>query len=231
MFFSSFRAPINTPRSEVKGIITDGLNKVRLARINITLRGPDHVYKIQTDNIGSYSMFVTPGIYSMELELPGCCNMRRGQFLVEEGKTVQIDSQIMIAPSDVAGKFNYSELDPPVNSEIRPLVVYGEASAEGHLIRYTGPVLPHTVVVEKGSPGPPVRIGRTAMQQVQYPVVFTYNLLTIRSTELAYDRDKHLVKAAGEVEVQDSAGTRKGTRAEVVLIGLTPQIEMTQEYQ
>jgi hypothetical protein len=227
LLLSPFRHEVSGPNPRVNGVVTDIEQKSRIPRIDITVEGGGHVYKAQTDGVGSYSVALVPGTYTMQVGSPGWCSMRRGPFVVDDGTTAQFDFQLMVCPSDASGKFTYSELRPAVNSEMKALVLHGDARTEDHVVRYAGPVLPHMVVVDNGSPGPPRRVGRVTMTQITYPVVLTYNLLTIRCTQLTYDQDRRLVTANGEVEVQDETGTRLGARAEVSLIGLRPQVDMT----
>lgn len=206
-------SPVGLPAQQsdhatVSGLVQD-VNGAFVTNADLDLDAAHTTYRVQTKSRGTYSIELPPGMYSMEIKHYGFCGMRRSEFILKPYAVVHFQTDLRVCPSDsVNSKFSYEDLAAVPNSSLRPLILYGEKTPKGSGWKYTGPVLE--------------AIGT-------YPVVFTYNLLTITADSLIYDPKAQSVAASGHVAFQDGKTVQKGSSFEVTLSGSYPTGKLTEE--
>jgi hypothetical protein len=210
---------------QIKGTIVLVNRDLRLPNVELTFEHGDQVFAASTDSSGSYSIALPSGTYTVKVYRAGLCRMRREAFVVEPEQVIRIDFELMICSSDVPGKYRYVALDAVPNTSIHPLVLFGESTKSGDATLYSGPVLPFVDVTDI-SGYPAQRSGHTTVEERRYPVVFSYNVLTIRCSELSYKKESREVIGTGEVKVQDGKTTSTGAMVKIVLNGLNPTIQV-----
>jgi hypothetical protein len=186
--------------ARIVGIVTD-FDGGRVPDVEIHFRGVQDQRRIRTKDNGSYSIDLAPGVYAAEIVNKNFCPLHRGKFLATTTSEMRIDFQLWICASDSSGTYNFVELDSVKNTDLRPLVLYGRVCRNGDRQIFTGAIL-----------------GRI------YPVVFTFNLLTVEADELTYDRTNHVVTARGNVSWQDGNTSASASQLSVKLDGLKPQL-------
>jgi len=100
-------------------------------------------------------------------------------------------------------RYQEEELSAIANG-VRPLVMFGKRETHGLTIQYSG----------------------FEYHGRKYPVVYTYDLLTIEATTLIYTVRNNSVEAIGDVVWQDGRQEQRGTRAHVLYINKKPQIHL-----
>ncbi|HKF50708.1 MAG TPA: carboxypeptidase-like regulatory domain-containing protein [Candidatus Acidoferrales bacterium] len=198
---SAGQQPPEPGHGTVSGLIRD-VNGGLVTDAEIDLNAPGRTHRGRTNSRGAYSIELSPGVYSMEIKHYGFCGLRRGEFILKPRAIVYFETELRVCPSDsVNSKFFYDDLAVVPDGSLRPLILYGEKAPDGSAWRYTGPVLD--------------AIGT-------YPVVFTYNLLTISADSLLYDSTSQHVVARGRVTFQDGKTVSRGSNFEITLSGLYP---------
>jgi hypothetical protein len=152
----------------------------RIPNAEVGSTGVEGRRRTTTTDKGSYPIDLAPGVYAAEIANSNFCPLRRGKFLATNTAEISIDFQLWICASDASDTYNFVELDSAKNTDLRRLVLYGRVRRDGDKQIFTGATL-----------------GRI------YPVVFTFNLLTVEADELTYDRTEHVVIARGNVSWQD----------------------------
>lgn len=210
---------------QVAGRVTD-VTGAGVRDASIVFEGGMRSIHVATARDGSYIAHLPEGAYQMSVGATGFCEMRRGSFFAKNGTSIHFDFRLIICPSDWAGDYKFVELESAPGSGLRPLVLFGQSSVSGNVTRYTGPEVPEFFDKGKRLPGKYGQYPVITMRQRTYPVVLSYNLLTIRCTDLTYDREKQLVVGRGDVEIQEGKIVRAGHQVRVVLCGLTPKVEL-----
>jgi hypothetical protein len=181
--------------AEVKGVVTDTLDG-RMPRVVLVFEGGGKTYRVETGEDGTYALQLNPDTYTASVSQRGFCGFRRAAFIARKGSRIRFDFQLWVCPSDADGRYNFIELDAAPHTHLKPLVLFGETHTEGKAQDFTG-----------------------AFLSKRYPVIFTYNLLTLRAIQLRYERDRHLVWAMGDVVWQDGTNEGSGQNVQVWLDG------------
>lgn len=197
---SSFAQPPDKPGAEVKGVVTD-VSDTRVTSAILIFESAGQSYRVETGEDGAYEVRLKPNTYTVSITHFGFCRYRRAAFVAKNGSQINFDFQLWVCPSDAYGKYNFAELEPVSHTHLKPLILFGETRREGTSQIFTGAVL-----TEK------------------YPVVLTYNLLTLRAMELTYERSKHILWAEGNVEWQDGTKEGSGKSVQVWLDGPEPRV-------
>lgn len=196
----SFARPLEQPSAEVKGIVTD-INAAGVTKAIVVFESQGRKYQVETGADGAYAIQLKPNTYTVSISHFGFCGFRRAAFMAKKNSQIHFDFQLWVCPSDWNGKFNFIELEPTPHTRIKPVVLFGETRTEGTMQTFSR-----------------VDLGE------KYPVVLTYNLLTVRANKLSYDRSKHLVWATGDVEWQDGRNEGSGKNVQIWLNGLEPKV-------
>ncbi len=176
--------------SVVKGkVIFMGAENLNDAIVHFVSETKD--YPVRTDDAGEYSIRLKPGKYHAwaKTEFSGG---QRGSFILERDQKVEMDFDVsncgteyavgappagpQPGPSSACGYYG-EELKPIEGSGLQAYVLYGSRRVENDVIRYSRVPVPDSW---------PYR---------EVPVVFTYNLLTIRADSLTYDTKDNSVVA------------------------------------
>jgi hypothetical protein len=184
--------------AHIIGIVTDS-DGGRIANVEIDFTGVQGRRRTTTTDKGSYTIDLAPGVYAAEIASSNFCRLRRGKFLATSTSEIKIDFQLWVCASDAS--YNFVELDSVKNTDLRPLVLYGSVRQAGDKQIFTGATM-----------------GRI------YPVVFTFNLLTVEADELTYDRTEHVITARGNVSWQDGKASDSALQLSVKLDGLKPRL-------
>jgi hypothetical protein len=186
--------------AEVKGVVTDSLDG-RMPRVVLVFESGGKTYPVETGEDGTYALQLKPDTYTVSVTQRGFCGFRRAAFSARKGSKIRFDFQLWVCPSDADGRYNFIELEAAPHTHLKPLVLFGETHTEGTSQDFTG-----------------------AFLSKRYPVMFTYNLLTLRAIQLRYERDRHLVWATGDVVWQDGTNEGSGQNVQVWLDGPEPRV-------
>jgi Carboxypeptidase regulatory-like domain len=204
--FVAFAQARTKPESLVKGVVTD-INNARVPMASVTIESDGQRLQTKTGLDGTYSVRVQTGTYTISISRPGFCEVRRGEFVAQKHTEVQFDFQLWVCPSDdMRSSYHYVELDSVPHTHLKPLVLFGESQTEGDLEHFTGPI-----IFEGG-----LNSGR------KYPVVFSFNLLTVRANSVSYNSRNHVLTANGDVVWREGADSGSGTAFEIKLNSSEP---------
>jgi hypothetical protein len=196
----SLARPLDEPSAEVKGVVTDILDG-RVTKAILIFESGGQSYRVETGEDGSYAIRLKPKTYTVSITHYGFCGFRRAAFIAKKDSQIRFDFQLWVCPSDAYGKYNFIELQPVPHTRLKPLVLFGETQMEWTMQTFTGVVLPE-----------------------KYPVVLTYNLLTVRANQVSYDRSKQLLWASGDVVWQDREYKGSGENIQIWLNGPEPRV-------
>jgi hypothetical protein len=183
------------PNAEVKGVVTDTIDG-RVPKAVLVFESGGQSYRVETGEDGTYALQLKPNTYTVSVTQRGFCRFRRAAFTATKGSRIRFDFQLWVCPSDANGRYNFIELEAAPHTHLKPLVLFGETHTEGTSQDFTG-----------------------ALLSERYPVVFTFNLLTLRANKLRYERDNHLLWATGDVVWQDGTNEGSGQNVQVWLDG------------
>jgi hypothetical protein len=189
--------------AQVKGTLTDITGAV-VNDATLSFESPANAYKVKTGATGTYSMLLEPGTYTVSVAREGFCRIRRGAFVASPGSKIEFDFQLWVCPSDSFGSWNYVELDPAGQRNLRPLVLFGERKSLIALEIFTGPDLDR-----------------------QYPAELTFNKLTVTAERMVYDRRNQTVTATGSVTWQVGGNAQRASRIEISLGSDEPGVKVT----
>jgi hypothetical protein len=195
----SLAQPIDEASAEVTGVVTDILDG-RIPKAVLIFESGGQSYRVGTGLDGAYSIRLKPNTYTVSISYSGFCRFRRAAFMVKKNFQIRFDFQLWVCASD--SSYNFIELQPVPNTRLKPLVLFGETHTEGTIQTFTQVVL----MAEK------------------YPVVLTYNLLTVRANHLSYERSKHLLWAEGDVIWQNGKNEGRGKSVQIWLNGREPKV-------
>jgi hypothetical protein len=206
--------------SVVKGKVVfmgaEGLNDVTVHFVNET-----NDYSAVTNDAGEYSIGLKPGKYRAwaKTEFSGG---QRSAFILEGDQKVEIDFDVsncgteyavgappagpQPGPSSACGYYA-EELKPIEGSGLQAYVLYGSRRVENDVIRYSRVPVPDSW---------PYR---------EVPVVFTYDLLTIKSDSLTYDIKDNSLVATGNVIYQDGKTTQHLPKMSLSFVSGEPKVQ------
>jgi hypothetical protein len=195
----SLAQPPEKTGAEVKGIVTD-TNDSRVAGAVLIFETGDRSYRVETGEDGAYAIRLKPNTYTVSITHFGFCRSRRAAFVAKKDSQINFDFQLWVCGSD-GNNFDFVELEPRSHTHLKPLVFFGESRPVGTSQVFTGAVLFQ-----------------------KYPVVLTYNLLTVRADKLTYERSKYMLLAEGHVEWQDGMNKGSGENVQIWLDGPEPRV-------
>ena len=187
----------------VAGTILD-VNNAPVAKAVLVFKREAQSQTVETRADGTYAIHLLRGVYTVSLSHSGFCTMRRAAFSVRTMNRIQLDFQLWVCPSDNFGKYRYVELDPEPEIPLKPLVLFGESSKAGDRETFTGAVLSQ-----------------------KYPVVVTYNQLTVKADKVVYSEEHKSIIGTGNVVVEEGADKRLGSKVEIIFHNGEPQINLT----
>jgi len=210
-FLSKITFPLVTIRgaqATVEGVVVD-ISNARIANATVTFGSGVDESNIKTQQDGTYSIMLKPGTYKISVSKPGFCPFRRAGFVLPERSSVRFGLQMWVCPTDFPHFIQYAELDEVPHTNLKPLMLFGETEPQGELQHFYGRITP-----DDGT-------GHAR----KYPVVLTFNLLTVKADEIIYLSSDHTFKALGNVvwEDNDSIEPKAVDYAEVKLDGFTPK--------
>jgi len=194
----------NGNAAKLEGTIVD-INDARVPKAVLVFQGQSQSQTVETNPDGKYSIHLNPGVYTVSVSHWGYCGLRRAAFLADSGANIRLNFQLWACPSDNFGKYEFVELAPDQQTHLKPLILFGERDESDDLQTFRGAVLPE-----------------------RYPVVLTYNLLTVRADTMIYSRKNNSVVATGNVVVEEGDKKKTGVKAEVVFHGSEPHVNFVQ---
>ncbi|MBZ5696275.1 MAG: carboxypeptidase-like regulatory domain-containing protein [Acidobacteriia bacterium] len=199
----------------VQGIVSNEVG-ARIAGAELQFATEDNRIVAQTWSNGTYDAKLPPGVYAVRVMHSGFCEGRRGSFSARAGAEIRLDFGLLRCGSDdyrvgVGGTlinrlgYDSEELATPTVDGLKPLVLFGERKESDGTVHYSSLVL----------------LDR------QYPVVYTYDLLTIKAPYLTYSPKDHSIDGNGGVVWQDGSSTQNGSRIKVTFRNDVPEINLT----
>lgn len=208
-------------QAEVKGTVTD-TGGAAIVNASVAFAGKGQGVTVKTDSSGTYRVLLEPGTYGVSVRASGFYEMRRASFTLQDGDEAKFSFELLAAaisdPVFRAGHeysqaqnlvhhdpFNYQEDSlNAIRDGLQPLVLFGHREERRRSVMYTG-------IVRDGRP---------------LPVVYTYDLLTVKSQELTYFREGGSVKGAGDVVYEDSKGIKRGSKIEISFRNGNPEVKL-----
>jgi hypothetical protein len=198
----------------VAGVITD-LNGARVAEAGVSLVSAPNRYVVRSGPDGTYESLIRPGTYSITVRKAGFCDAIRAAFRVEPGVRLHFDftlvdcgysDSVPMGGAQISRPRAYQEDEPSeIGAGLRPLILYGTSEEMHDLVRFAG--LPYHGIV--------------------LPVIYTYDLLTVRAEHLTYSRRDSSVDAWGDISFADGARVRHGSRINIVFHEGKPTAQLT----
>lgn len=214
----AFRDVLNSgepANGTVMGVVTD-LVGVRVNRVQVEFVGEHERRTAETDPDGAYTVHLAPGIYRPRVSRIGFCDVQRAAFMLAPNTEVEFDFELLDCPSETReiriGEYREEELDAVMTDGLRPLVQYGAREKCSDLVCYSS--LMHST--------PPT------YKDKKFPVVYTYNLLTLKATSLVYSPSDSSIQGTGDVVFQDGKTTRKGSKIRVVFRHGEPVVNLAE---
>jgi carboxypeptidase family protein len=208
-------------QAEVKGTVTDTSGAGILGASVAFARGGQSV-TVKTDSYGTYRALLEAGSYEVSVKASGFYEMRRGPFILREGTDTKFDFQLVdvvisdrVVPADssrprtaLRDPYNYQEqrLDVIAPNGLRPLVLFGGREERAGSVTYAGLL----------------RDGK------RLPVVYTYDLLTVRCETLTYFPKDGSVQGTGNVVFEDGERTQRGSKIEISFRDGKPEARLSE---
>jgi hypothetical protein len=195
----------------VTGTVTDvDGGRINGARVRVT--DGDHVVRVQKTTNGDYTVHLPPGVYTVSVDSSGFCGSRRSAFSLKPGTHAKFDFGLTVCPSDSfgrqAGEYGDEELTAIGPAGLRPLVMYGERQEGPESISYSSLII-------------------NEFNDTRMPVVYSYDLLTIRCDHLIYFSKDNSIEASGNVVWQDGSETRRGSKLSLSFRDGEPIVSLT----
>ena len=199
---------IRGAEATVEGVVVD-INKARIANATVTFWSGVDKSITQTQQDGTYSITLKPGTYEMSVRQPGFCSFRRASFVLAERASARFGLQMWVCPTDSPNYIQYAELDEVPHTNLKPVILFGTAEPQGEMRHFYG-----RMTSDDGT-------GHAR----KYPVVLTFNLLTVKADEITYLSSDHTFKAQGNVVWEDNGSieSKAVDKAEVKLDGFNPK--------
>lgn len=213
-------APPEVKSTELDGTVID-MNGARLPKADIdavSIRGEKYV--TQTTDDGTYAFLVPPGVYRIRASRSGFCEARRAAVALTGQATLKFNFQLFICPyldvkpsddstyvpmADPTPRYHVEEVGPVIPNGLRPLISYGKRESEGNSIHYSSLVI----------------------DSRQFPVIYTYDLITVTADNLVYSTMDSSLRGAGHVVWQDAAGiTQYASAIEISFESYKPRIKI-----
>lgn len=208
------------PRAVVTGTIVDTFQG-RITDATVTLSAGGHKYRTATMPNGEYTISVNPGVYEIRVTRPGFCDGRRGAFVLRTGIEVSFDFELLVCgsvdpitiqPNDVGAaapppppdRYQYQELSAVGRDGLRPLVLFGNRDDHDDSVSYSS---------------------LTVLNR-HFPVVYTYNLLTIKAETLMCSKKDNSVRGFGSVTWQEGKVTKHGPSIELTFPNGEPHVDL-----
>jgi hypothetical protein len=202
---------LTADKAEVSGTVV-APNGAFVNGASLLFTSEDRKIQIRTGNAGSYTIRLAPGIYTVSVESSGFCRLRRSAFSLKSGAHAKLDFELSVCSSDwggrESGEYGEEELKAIGPAGLRPLVMYGERQELPASITYTPLIL-------------------RLLQHADLPVVYTYDLLTIRCDHLIYFPKDNSIEASGNVVWQDGSETRRGSKLSLSFRDGEPIVSLT----
>lgn len=205
----------------VTGVVVDIAGRtVEDAKVEFFKDGKAFITRPDKD--GKYEIELAAGTYRVRVESNTHYTVPRAPFSLLRGSSVRFDFELMRRfiirdytyngpaefpppklPAD-PGTYEEEELGPIAPDGLRSLVRYGERHEQGDEVRYS--TLLHDAK--------------------QFPVVYTYDLLTIKANTLTYSKKDNSVHGAGDVVYQDGENTRHGSSIDLTFRDAEPHVDL-----
>jgi hypothetical protein len=211
-----------TKRAEVKGMVIDAAG-AGIMGASVVFVNRSHRSTVETAYDGTYSASLQPGTYEMYVRATGFYEMRRGAFTLHQGTTATFDFELLaavisdsVAQTDssqprsaaIRDPYNYQEeyLNAISPSGLRPLVLFGKRKTLRNSTTFTGLV----------------RDGK------QLPVVYTYDLFTVKARSLTYFPKDNSVRGEGDVFFQEGMRAQRGLKVEISFQKGKPETKLSE---
>ena len=215
---NSGTGPSNPQLAEVKGFVTD-INRAKVPGASVEFTSKGRKYTALTSENGTYTIQLHPGTYKVRVLKFGFCDGRRGAFSLKENSRAQFDFQLLVcgtwdtegisappSPPKLPDRYQEEELNAITANGIRPLITFGGRKVYANLVHYSG----------------------FEYQGRRYPVVYTYDLLTITADTLSYSLKDNSIEGRGDVIWQEGNEARRGSEIRVSYSGGKPKIALAE---
>jgi hypothetical protein len=206
--------------ARVRGIVSD-LEGGVLTDASLEVEGDGGSFRAQTDHSGKYIVELPAGTYRMRATRPGFYESLRPPFTLKKNANVEFDFALMVGasidkvyigsdalpvpPSSEVDQYNNEELNSIRVDGLNPWVGFGKREIIESTVRYSGPVR-----------------GTNAL-----PVIFMYDLETVRASMITYFPGRAAFKGNGNVEWSDGGTTRHGSEVQIEFLGGHLRIKLT----
>jgi hypothetical protein len=218
--FDAFLTHAQESEASVMGTVVDTFQAARITDAKVTLLGSGHKYETTTTSSGEYLLKLEPGVYEIRVTRPGFCDGGRAAFALKAGTKVTFDFELLLCgsvdpirlhPEDGNGttssspdRYQREELNPVSPNFLRPVIFFGDRQETGDGVRYSA----------------------LTLLDRHFPVVYTYNLLTIKSDTLIYSKTDNSVRATGNVSFDDGINTKRGSKLDLTFRDGKPYFDL-----
>jgi hypothetical protein len=205
----------STPQARLKGVVADS-NQARVSKAKVIVEGEFSKAVVITNDDGTYSVDLAPGLYSLTVISPGFCSLMRARFELRPLTDVEMNLTLVDCALDnvmtlrneifIDSKDQYNA---PYKEE--SVVLSSEPSSQFDL---------HVRFGKRAEIKDAVRFqGFSLSGDRQVGVTVTYNLMTLRAEQVCLNKATGELEAFGNVVVADGSRTLNGTRVSVKLRG------------
>jgi len=213
-------AAIAQTETELDGLVTE-VNNAAVPGAGLETVGTDgRKFVTRTASDGTYAFSVPPGVYRIRVVRTGFCDALRAPVALAGQKQLRFDFQLLVCPiedfegprqdfetpqaaaPDSTPRYHDDELGPVTPNGLRPVVSYGKRETGTSSVRYSS----------------------LAINGRQLPVIYTYDLLTIKADNMVYSALDSSIRATGHVVWQDGGTTRNGSVIEISFECYKPKI-------
>ena len=207
--------------TELDGVVTD-LNDTRVLMAEV--EAVDTKYKkfvTETDSEGTFAFLVPPGVYRIRAAREGYCESRRAPVAVTGQKSLKFSFQLIGCPTvdykpsdddltnytprpEPSPRYHYDDVRPVTSDGLWPVVSYGKREPEGTSIRYSSLV-----------------VGTR-----KFPVIYTFNMLTVKADDMVYSTLDSSIHATGHVVWETDRTSQSGSAIRISFQGDKPKVNL-----
>jgi len=213
---SQFAAPMSSGQqlAEVVGTVQDATGVSIRVGATVEFVSQRTHYTVTVGDVGGYAQQLTPGTYSVTARARFFCEERRAAFSIAANQKAEFDFILPTAtmdatpPNDGCYKEDARDLG---KGELNPLVLYGARSQKGAEILYSG-------------------LKHRSLPQINenYPVVFSYGLLTLQAETLLFDPYAKSITAVGDITLWNEAQKQRASKMRIEFAKDAPVVTVIQ---
>lgn len=213
------------------------VNGSAVQNAKVRVKGSTGTFEAITNQHGVYEIEAPVGVYNIIVRQSGLCGSRRASFRIEPKTVANFDFNLVVCPGidfaeckeetryagvecDTVGPFKYDSYTFTGNltSPLDLLIRYGEKIENNGLTEYKGASVKWIDTDENLE---------KAQREKYLAVTLSYNLMTVNADKVSFDSKNRILKAEGNLVVENNGPPIPAKRAEIRLGKERPIITLT----